>query len=249
LKIARENERGYTRIKGALQNIGCKVGRSTIQRILRENGIDPAPLRGMSWGTFIKAHLGAMAGMDFFAVEVVTLLGLIRYHVLFVIDIGSRTVEIVGMGRDPGGVWMDQMARNLVDAQDGFLRDKRYLIIDRDPPYTAAFRGILKGAGVKPVRLPGNSPILNAYAERFVLSIKSECLERMVPLGEGHLRQAISEYMAHYHRERNHQGLENALIDGDQSDMAGAGRVIRRERLGGLLSFYHRNAVFRDRIE
>ena len=121
------------------------------------------------------------------------------------------------------------MARNLVDAEDGFLRGKRYVIIDWDPLYTAAFRGILKGAGVKTVRLPAMSPNLNVYAERFVLSIKSECLERMVPLGEGHLRQAISEYMAHYHRERNHQGLGNALIDGEQQDVAGAGRIVRRD--------------------
>ncbi|HJX53020.1 MAG TPA: hypothetical protein VJ801_09675, partial [Polyangia bacterium] len=166
-----------------MQNLGYKIGRSTIQRILRENGIDPAPLRGMSWGTFIKAHLGAIAGMDFFTVEVVTLLGLIRYHVLFAIDIGSRTVEIAGIGRDPGGRWMEQLARNLVDMEDGFLRGKRYAIINRDPLYTKAFRGILKGEGVKAVRLPAKSPNLNAYAERFVLSIKSECLERIVPLG------------------------------------------------------------------
>ena len=203
----------------------------------------------MSWGTFIKAHLGAITGMDFFTVEVVTLLGLIRYHVLFVIDIGSRTVAIARFGRDPGGVWMEQMARNLVDADDGFLRGKRYLIMDRVPLYTAAFRRILKGAGAKPIRLPAKSPNLNAYAERFVLSIKSECLDRIVPLGERHLRQAISEYMAHYHRERSHPGLGNALIDGEQSDMARAGHIVRRERLGGLLSFYHRKTAVRNRIE
>ena len=91
------------------------------------------------------------------------------------------------------------------------------------------------------------SPNLNAYAERFVLSIKSECLERIVPLGEGHLRQAISEHMAHYHRERNHQGLGNALIDGERQDVAG--RIVRRERLGGLLSFYHRKTAVRERTE
>ena len=144
---------------------------------------------------------------------------------------------------------MEQMARNLVDADDGFLRGKRYVIIDRDPLCLAAFRRILKGAGAKPIRLPAKSPNLNAYAERFVLSIKSECLDRMVPLGEGHLRQAVSAYMAHYHRERNHQGLDNALIDGEQSDMAGAGHIVRRERLGGLLSFYHRKTAVSNRVE
>jgi hypothetical protein len=109
---------------------------------------------------------------------------------------------------------MEQMARNLVDAIDGFLLGKRYLLLDRDPLYTQAFRRILDQAGVKTVRLPAHSPNLNAFAERFVLSIKSECLERLVPLGESHLRLAIAEYMRHYHLERNHQGLANALIYG-----------------------------------
>ena len=181
--------------------------------------------------------------MDFFTVEVMTLFGLVRYHVLFAIDIGSRAVEIVGIGRDPDGRWMGQMARNLLDVEDGFLRGKRYLILDRDPLYTAAFRRMLKTAGVSVVRLPARSPNLNAYAERFVLSIKTECLERMVPLGEWHLRWAISEYMRHYHSERNHQGLDNTLIDGISPDTDGVGPVARGERLGGLLSFYYREAA------
>ena len=155
----------------------------------------------MPWSKFIKAHLGSIVGMDFFTVEVMTLFGIERFHVLFVIDIGSRVVEIAGIGRDPDGQWMLQMARNLLDAEDGFLRGKRYLIMDRDPLYTAAFRRTMKGAGVKVVRLPARSPNLNAFAERFVLSIKTECLERMVLLGERHLRRAISEYMrGHGHR-------------------------------------------------
>jgi transposase InsO family protein len=181
--------------------------------------------------------------MDFFTVEVMTMFGIERFHVLFVIDIGSRVVESAGIGRDPDGQWMKQMARNLVDGEDGFLRGKRYLIMDRYPLYTAAFRGMMKGAGVKVVRLPVRSPNLNAYAERFVLSIKSECLERMVLLGEWHLRRSISEYMKHYHAERNHQGLENALIAGNPEDVAGSGAVIRRERVGGLLNFYYREAA------
>jgi transposase InsO family protein len=146
---------------------------------LSEHGIEPAPerKRQYSWATFIKAHLGVIAGMDFFTVEVVTTLGLVRYHVLFVIDIGSRMVEVVGIVRNPGGEWMKQMARNPLDADDGlFLRGKRYLILDRDPLYTKEFREMLRGAGVKPLLLLARSPNLNAYAERFVLSVKSECL-------------------------------------------------------------------------
>jgi transposase InsO family protein len=130
-----------------------------------------------------------------------------------------------------------------LDVEDGFLLGKRYLILDRDPLYTAAFRRLMNAVSVNVVRLPARSPNLNAYAERFVLSIKSECLDRMVLLGELHLRRAISEYMRHYHGERNHQGLENALIDGVSQDTDGLGRVARRERLGGLLSFCYREAA------
>jgi hypothetical protein len=113
----------------------------------------------------------------------------------------------------------------------GFLLGKRYVLMDRDPLYAEAFRGILKNAGAKPLRLPARSPNLNSYAERFVLSIKTECLDRMVPLGEGHLRRAIAEYMAHYHHERNHQGLGNALIDGEQLATTGNGAVVCRDLL------------------
>src|SRR5450631_2274545 len=136
---------------------------------------------------------------------------------------------------------MKQMARNLLDTDDGFLRGKRYVILDRDPLYTKEVRQMLRGAGVEPLLLPARSPNLNGYAERFVLSIKSECLDRIVPLGEGHLRRAIGEYLDHYHGERNHQGLDNVLLTGPPANENG--RVQRRERLGGLLNYYYRGAA------
>jgi hypothetical protein len=145
----------------------------------------------MSWATFIKAHLGVVVGMDFFTVEVVTWIGLVRYHVLFAIDVPSRKVEIRGSEANPGGSWMEQMARNPVDAVDGFLVGKRYALVDRDPFYTEGFRRLLRQGGVKVVRLPARSPNLNVFAE-------------LVPLGEAHLRRAILEYAQHYHEERNH---------------------------------------------
>lgn len=134
------------------------------------------------------------------------------------------------------------MARNLLDAVDGFLRGKRYLLVDRDPLYTREFRAALAREGTQVVRLPARSPNLNAFAERFVLSIRSECLDRIIPLGEWHLRRAVSEYLKHYHQERNHQGLGNVLIDSSMAANA-EGRVLRRQRLGGLLSYYHREAA------
>ena len=245
LRMALENPRwGYTRLRGALSNVGYMIGRTTIKRLLKEQGIDPAPIRGksMPWGTFIKAHLGAIAAADFFTVEAVSWMGLVRYHVLFLIDIASRRVEVAGLTRSPDGAWMDQIVRNLLDVEDGFLVGKRYLLLDRDPLYTSAFRTALERGGVEVVRLPARSPNLNAFAERFVLSVKTECLDRIVLLGERHLRQVVGEFVTHYHRERNHQGPENRLIE-PPSPANTNSQVVRRERLGGLLSFYHRSTA------
>jgi len=168
LRRARKNEKlGYARIKGALKNRGHEVGRNTIERILEERGIDPAPKRGrrMLWATFIKAHLGAHEGMDCFTVEVVSWLGLIRHLVFFAIDVADRKVEISGMAVDPGGGWMEQIARNLVDSVDGCLLGKRYVLLDRDPLYTHGFREILGQGRMTVLRLPAQSPNLNAFVE------------------------------------------------------------------------------------
>ncbi len=243
-RMAIENERwGYTRIVGELAKLGHTVSRSTVRRILKERGIDPAPERSkrMPWRTFLKAHWEAIAAADFFTVEVLSRVGLIRYIVFFVIDLSTRKVEIAGIAPIPDGLWMQQVARTLIDDFSGFLRGKRFLIHDRDPLYTSEFRELLQKGGVASVRIPPRSPNLNAYAERFVLSIKSECLNRLVILGERHLRRAIGEYMEHYHVERTHQGLGNRLIDGVPEP--GSGRIIRRERLGGLLNHYYREAA------
>ncbi len=237
---------GYTRIRGALHNLGHDVARNTVKRILLHHGIEPAPERGRhtSWATFIRSHLGAIAGADFFTVEVLTPFGMVRYFVFFVIDIGSRRVRIAGISNQPCEAWMKQIARNLTDCVDGFLNNTRYLILDRDPLYTHTFRNMLESAGVKVVRLPPRSPDLNAFAERFVLSVKSECLDHVIPLGERHLRHLLTEYVEHYHKERNHQSLNNELIDPAPANSNGGGEVVRRRaRLGGLLSWYYREAA------
>ncbi len=246
LQMARQNSTwGYTRIRGALYNLGHDIGRNTIKRILLDNGLDPAPLRGrtMSWETFLKAHWGAIAATDFFSVEVLTRVGLVRYFVLFVIDLKTRRVEIAGIVPRPDGEWMKQIARNLTDCDAGFLTGTGHLIHDRDPLFTEGFRKLLKHSGVETVKLPARSPNLNAYAERFVRSVKSECLAQIIPLGERHLRKAVKEYTDHYHSERNHQGLDNELIEkrSDEPDMDRA--VACRERLGGILNYYHRRAA------
>jgi putative transposase len=138
---------------------------------------------------------------------------------------------------------MMQCARQLTDPFDGFLRGKRYLIHDRDTKFTQAFDHCLRDSGVAPVVLPARSPNLNAHCERFVRSIKEEALDQMLLMGEASLRSALHQYLSHYHAERNHQGLDNQLIEPDVGVGCRTGQVVRRERLGGLLSYYHREAA------
>ena len=246
LTMARENPSwGYTRLRGALRHVGHDLGRSTIQRILKERGIEPAPVRGktLPWKTFLKAHWGAIAAADFFSVEVLTLGGLVRHLVLFVIDPKTRRVHVAGISATADGAWMAQIARNLTDHAAGPLRGCAHLIVDRDPLYTAQFQSLLASAKVGLLRLPANSPNLNAYAERFVRSIKHECLRHIVPLGQQHLRNVVHEYVSYYNAERHHQGLGN-IIPFPSPVSPPVGRRIRRsQRLGGLLNFYERLAA------
>ena len=161
LAMARENPTwGYTRLRGALRNLGSDLGRSTIQRILKEHGIEPAPLRGktMPWKTFLKAHWGAIAAADFFSVEVLTRGGLVRYLVLFVIDLKTRRVHVAGVTSQADGTWMAQIARNLTDAVAGPLRGFSHLIVDRDPLYTAHMQSLLRVAGVVALAAAAEQP-------------------------------------------------------------------------------------------
>ncbi len=165
-----------------------------------------------------------------------------RYSVLVVIDLKTRHVEVAGIVREAYEKWMLQVLRNLTDAVDGFLLGKTHLIMDRDPVFTVGVRALLRRAGTKPVRLPRRSPNLNAFIERFIRSIKEDSLDRVIPLGEAHLRELIGEYMAHYHVERPHQGLGGAFVQ-PSNDHAANGPLVRRERLGGLLNYYYREAA------
>lgn len=238
-RMAEENPTwGYTRIQGALKNLGHGVGRSTIARILRAHGVPPAPERPTSWQTFLRAHWGAIAAADFFTTEVWTWRGLVTFYTVFVIELASRRVEILGSTPHPDDAFMWQIVRNLTPADTGGFR---LLICDRDAKWSAAVRARLADTGLRVIQTPYRAPNANAYAERFVRSIKEECLNRLIPFGERHHRRAVAEFVAHYHRERNHQGLDNELIDGQPAE-GRAGRVRRHQRLGGLLNYYARAA-------
>ena len=170
VRMAGENPTwGYTRVRGALANLGHHIARNTVKRILPDHGLDPAPERNQRtpWKTFLQAHWEGLAAADLFTVEVLTLAGLRRYFVFFVIELKTRRVHIAGIHPQPDGRWLEQMARNLTDPVDGFLRTARQLIHDRDPLYTRVCGEILTSGDVGPIRLPPNSPNLNAYAERF----------------------------------------------------------------------------------
>jgi putative transposase len=246
VRMARENrDWGYGRIEGALSNLGHKLARSTIAEILKRHGIEPAPERKKktTWKEFLAQHWEVLVAADFFTVEVWTRRGLQRFMVLFFIELATRKVEIAGIASVANGLWMIQIARNVTDPFDGILKGKQYLIHDRDPLYTDEFLTILEGVGVKSVRLPPRSPNLNAHAERFVRSIKESCLDRMILFGEASLRTAIKHFVAHYHSERNHQGLGNRIILPGTSHAGSAGSVHRRQRLGGMLNYYYRAAA------
>jgi transposase InsO family protein len=180
---------------------------------------------------------------DFFTVEVWTKSGLQRLMILFFIELSTRRVQLGGIARCANGFWMGQIARNITDCEDGFLKKNRYLIHDRDPLYTKDFVSLLNQSGIHLVKLPPRSPNLNAYAERFVRSIKEDCLEGMVFFGEDSLRTAVREYVAHYHTERNHQGLGNRLIIPMRTANQTKGTVHCNHRLGGTLNYYYRDAA------
>ena len=198
------------------------------------------PARPTSWQTFLRAHWGAVAGADFFTTEVWTCRGLVTFYTVFVIDLASRRVQIVGSTPHPNDLFMRQVGRTLT-ATDGLLSDHRVLICDRDRKWSPDVRRLLGEAGVDVVQTPLQAPNANAYAERFVRSIKHECLDRIVPLGEHHFSRAVQEFADHYHRERNHQGLENRLIESRALGRREGG-IRRHPRLGGLLNYYERAA-------
>ena len=247
VRMAEENPTwGYRRIQGALANLGHRIDTITVRNILHRHHLEPAPQRrktGMSWPQFLKIHWDVLAATDFFTVEVATWHGLVTYYILVVMELSTRRVHLAGITPHPTAAFMTQCVRQLTDPWDGFLLGKRYLIHDRETKFLYGFDQKLRASGVEPIVLPPRSPNLNAHCERFVRSIKEEALNQMIVIGEAALRSVIQSYLAHYHHERNHQGLGNQLIVPESGMEHQRGWVVRRERLGGLLSYYHREAA------
>jgi putative transposase len=247
VRLAQENRSwGYDRIAGALAHLGYTISDQTVGNVLKRHGIRPVPQRKTTttWHEFIRTHMDVLVATDFFTTEVWTWSGLVTYYVLFFIQISTREIHVAGVTPHPHEHWMMQVARNVTMADWGVLGPGQYLIHDRDTKFCSAFQATIEVAGVKPVVLPARSPNLNAYAERWVRSVKEECLSRLIRFGEGALRHALKEYVDHYHHERPHQGQGNVLLfPGPSQRSQGEGPIRCRERLGGLLKYYDRTAA------
>jgi transposase InsO family protein len=246
LRMAKDNPNwGYGRMYGELKQLGYNVHWQTVRRVMKDYGLldDPDPEPKTSWKTFLQSHWESIAACDFFTLEAWTKSGLTRFMVLFVIDLATRKVEIAGIHHAPCEEQMLQMARNLTDAEDGFLKGKRVLIHDRDPLFTQKFRETLRAAGVRSLKLPKRSPNLNSYSESWVRAAKYECFNKMIFFGEKHVRHVVENYVEHHNTERPHKGLNyNRPVESD-IPLPREGPIKCRERLGGLLKSYYRDAA------
>jgi putative transposase len=212
------------------------------------HGIEPAPERNRkrTWKQFLRSHWETLYACDLFAVETLGVFGTVRHMVFFVMEVKSRAVEIAGVRIAPDGAWMTQMARNLLDPDEGFLRNATHLIHDRDALYTKTWTTLLKSEVVKCVPIPAHSPNCNPHAERFVKTVRTECLHHFVIFGERYLRHLLKEFTEHYLMARYHQGIGSQIIRPKPSptnDNATPGKLRCRSRLGGLLNYYCREAA------
>jgi putative transposase len=241
LRVAQENPRwGYPRIAGELLKLGVRVSPSTVRRLFLAAGLKPAPRRaGPSWREFLRQQAASTLACDFFTVETITLR---RYYVLFFIELGSRRVHLAGCTSNPTGAWVAQQARNL--SFTGLFERMRFLIHERDSKFSAAFDEIFRSEGINVIKTPIRAPQANAYAERFVRTVRAECLDWLLIIGRRHLEHVLRSYTIHYNRDRPHRGL--ALLTPeptDATDPPTVETIERRDRLGGLIHEYYRAAA------
>jgi putative transposase len=238
-RLARDNASwGYQRIQGELRKLGHRVAASTIRRILRRARIPPAPTRrgDLSWRQFLRAQASTALAVDFFHVDAVTLH---RIYVLFALEIETRYVHILGVTTNPDGSWTTQQARNLLMDLGDRAEAFKFLVRDRAGQFTLTFDAVLADAGIEVLKIPASCPRANAYAERFVLTARTELTDRMLIFGRRHLRHVLDEYARHYNGQRPHRSRQLRPPRPDQP-IPGlpAQRITRRSVVGGLINEY-----------
>ena len=240
LRLARENPRwGYLRIQGELKKLDVSISATAICSLLRRHGFPPAPRRdGPSWKEFLAQQAAGIVACDFFCVETVRLRTL---YVLFFIELSTRRVRLARVAAHPGSAWVTQQARNL--AIEGCLAKTQFLIRDRDAKYSGPFDEVFRCEGARVIRMPIRSPRANAFAERFVKTVRHECLDHILVLGERHLERTLREYLTHYNKERPHRGLSLQTPEPRLASTRADGEIVRVARLGGLINEYHRIAA------
>jgi transposase InsO family protein len=245
VRMARENPRwGYLRIVGECRKIGVRVSATSVRRVLRRHRLGPAPRRGgPSWTAFLRAQAGGMLACDFLTVETV---GLTRLYVLFVVELDRRRVHLVGVTAHPTGAWVSQVARNLLMDLDEHVHRFRFLIRDRDAKFTSAFDAVFASAGVETVKIPPRAPRANAYAERWVRTVRAECLDWTLVWNRRHLQRVLTAYLEHYNTGRPHRGINlDVPMPAPMATVTAlpaAGRIERVDVLGGLIHEYRRAA-------
>ena len=245
IQFKKENPRwGFQQITDQIEYLGYEISKTSVKNILIENGYDPEPdltVRS-TWHEFLKSHWDVMTACDFFTIELLVGRKLIRCTVFFVIEFSARKVFFAPIKLQPDGKYMNQVARILTDCEDGFLKGKRFLIHDRDPLYnTKGFYEILQSSGIEPIKLPAKSPDLNSIAERFVKTVKYECLNYLILSSVKQLEYTLNHFQQYYHHERIHQSLGRIIEPKHQID--NTSDIVCIERLGGLLKSYHRLAA------
>jgi transposase InsO family protein len=234
LRLARENPRwGYPRIAGELLKLGLRVSPSTVRRILLAAGLKPPRRIGPSWQQFLRQQAASMLACDFFTVETISLR---RYYVLFFIELGSRRVHLAGCTTNPTGAWVTQQARNL--GFTGLFNRIRFLVHDRDTKFSAAFDEVFRSEGITVIHTPVRAPRANAYAERFVRTVRTECLDWLLILGRRQLEHTLRIYTTHYNSERPHRALELQPPEAIERSAPGTETIERRDLLGGLIHEY-----------
>jgi putative transposase len=246
VRLATENPRwGYVRIVGECRSLGVRVSASSVRRILRRHRLDPAPRRGgPTWTQFLCAQAGGLLATDFFTVDTV---GLTRLYVLFIIDVEQRIVHLAGITAHPTGAWITQQARNLLMDLDHRVHRFRFLVRDRDTKFTSAFDAVFTAVGVQVVKIPPRAPKANAYAERWVRTVRHECLDWTLIWNQQQLHQVLTEYLRHYNRVRPHRALDLHPPDPTRSTAVigpapEPSAVHRIDVLGGLIHEYQRAA-------